>query len=73
MNNKDKCEHCRFFLSKQGRRTGLCRGAPPSVVRGDFKTISVFPLVEKYWWCGRFEPAPAPEPEPTPEPEPEAA
>lgn len=57
MNNSDKCGECRFFVAKKGKKVGLCKGAPPTPVRGDFKMISVFPWVERYWSCGRFEPA----------------
>jgi hypothetical protein len=67
MDNPNKCAECRFFRQKEKRRTGLCVGAPPTPIRGDFKMLSVFPMVERHWWCGRFEVKAAPEPEPGPE------
>lgn len=50
------CEHCRYFVPKDGRNE--CRRNPPSVAV-DFEdggVTSMFPLVDAGEWCGCWAP-----------------
>lgn len=48
------CEHCRYFVPKEDRNE--CRYDRPDtfVDMEDGGQVTVFPLVESGWWCGKW-------------------
>ena len=50
------CQECKFFsVNKYTPSLGDCKFNSPTVLLGQFGTMTVFPEVSKDDWCGKFQ------------------
>lgn len=49
------CKNCKYSQKYQTLTYLECRRYPPSLVYSTIRSISEWPKVEEYQWCGEFK------------------